>query len=114
MEKKNKKHNNISSRSGYEKNIPNNFIYQKKSKIPTTINERRDSRDQNTLPIVENLPNIEELYISFSNPDNEQQDIYNYNENTNEIKDESKKIKIRKKDLPYFLIFYPSSQILFI
>ena len=99
MEKKNKKHNNISSRSGYEKNIPNNFIYQKKSKIPTTINERRDSRDQNNLPIVENLPNIEELYISFSNPDNEQQDIYNYNENTNEIKDESKKIKIRKKDL---------------
>ena len=103
MEKENGIHKNMYLDNEHKNNIEDNLKNKKDNNLPTTITEIIESREQNSLPISSIMPNIKEFYISFPNVDNESQDNYNYNENNNELKDENKKIKIRKQDI--FKIF---------
>ena len=83
-----------------EQPLTDEFIFSKNNNIPTTITEIVESREQDTPQILEILPNIKDFYISFINPYNTNQTIdYTYNENDNDIIEQNKKIKLRKKDL---------------
>lgn len=77
------------------------FFDYRNNKIPTTITEIVESREQDTPQILEMLPNIKNVYISFINPytNNQNKIDYTYNENDNELNEKNKKIKLRKKDL---------------
>ena len=59
--------------------------------LPTTVTEIFESRDQNTLPISDIMPNIKEFDVSFSNNDN--------NDKEKETIGNSKRLKLGKNDL---------------
>ena len=69
--------------------------YPQNNSIPTTVTEVVESREQNNLPLSKIMPNKKEFYISF--PENETQKNIKYN--VDNIRNENKKIKLRKKDL---------------
>ena len=69
--------------------------YPHNNSIPTTVTEVVESREQNNLPLSKIMPNKKEFYISF--PENEPQKNIKYNGDN--IRNENKKIKLRKKDL---------------